>query len=202
MSTWPKYSLTSYTAKQRGEQMAFYHATNLLIYRIDLSLGRNRVDFGKGFYLTDKFGTARDWAIRKVELEGEGTPTVLSYEIDSGLYTLPGMRFAAIPGIEWLEFICSNRRFDSSGSNKKEPRHDHHWVAGPIADDKVVDVVAEYMRDEIAANKAIERLKALPQTYQLSLHTSEALAFVDEGKVFYKQYRNGRWSQNWMARVS
>ena len=50
--------------------MTFYHGTNMLIGEIDLSKSRNRVDFGKGFYLTDKLGTAYIRAIRKVELAG------------------------------------------------------------------------------------------------------------------------------------
>jgi len=87
--------------------LTFYHGTNMLIGEIDLTKSRNRVDFGKGFYLTDKLGTAYNWAIRKVELEGEGTPTVLSYEIDPNIYTLFGLRFANIPEIPWLEFISS-----------------------------------------------------------------------------------------------
>lgn len=184
--------------------MTFYHATNMLIERIDLKKSRNRVDFGKGFYLTDKFGTAREWAIRKVELEGEGVPTVLCYKINPDVYKLDGLRFANTPELEWLEFICSNRTIkhvDSPGTPiQKEPRHDFNWISGPIADDKVVDVVAEYMRGEVTIDVAIRRLRVLPQTYQLSLHTSEALSFVDEDDVLYKQIKKGRWTQNWIKR--
>jgi len=180
--------------------VTFYHGTYTLIERIDLSKSRNRVDFGKGFYLTDTFETARDWSIRKVELEGEGIPTVLSYEINADVFLLPGLRFSSTPDIEWLEFICSNRRFNPLGTNKKEPRHNYNWLAGPIADDKVVDVVAEYMRKEISSEAAIRRLCALPKTYQLSLHTSKAISYVDEVKVYYKQLKKGLWTQNWIRR--
>ena len=169
----------------------------MLIGKLDLQKSRNRVDFGKGFYLTDKFGTARDWAIRKVELEGEGVPTVLCYQLDSDLFKLNGLRYANSPEPDWLEFICSNRRLSS---DHKEPRHDCNWVTGPIADDKVVDVVAEYMRNEISAETAIHRLRVLPQTYQLSLHTTAALDFVDDVNVLYKQLKKGRWTQNWISR--
>ena len=86
--------------------MVFYHATNALIYTIDLSKSRNRLDFGKGFYLINKLGTAYDWAIRKVELEGEGIPTVLSYNINEDLYSILGLKFSNLPNQEWLDFIC------------------------------------------------------------------------------------------------
>ena len=150
--------------------------------------------------MTDKLGTAYDWAIRKVELDGEGVATVFCFEIDPELYTLFGLRFPNTPVIEWLEFICSNRRIDAPDPNVNEPRHDFNWLSGPIADDKVVDVVAEYMRKEITAESAIARLRVLPQTYQVSLHTAEAISFVDESNVTYKQIKNGRWTQAWRKR--
>ncbi|MCL2125872.1 MAG: DUF3990 domain-containing protein [Oscillospiraceae bacterium] len=172
----------------------------MLIGKIDLERSRNRVDFGKGFYITDKLGTAHDWAIRKAELEGGGIPTVIAYEVSSDVYSLSGLRFPNVPEIEWLEFICSNRRMRPPVFVTNEPRHGFDWIAGPIADDKVVDVVAEYMRQEITADAAIVRLRALPHTYQLSLHTQATLAYVDDVNVLYKQLKKGRWTQSWIKR--
>jgi hypothetical protein len=40
-----------------------YHGTYLVIETINLSKCKNRTDFGKGFYLTDKIGTAQIWAL-------------------------------------------------------------------------------------------------------------------------------------------
>ena len=186
--------------RPQGDVMTLYHGTNMMIGKIDLTKSRNRVDFGKGFYMTDKLKTAYDWAIRKVELEGEGVATVFRHEIDPELCKLYGLRFPNTPEIEWLEFICSNRRTDAPCNNANEPRHDFNWLSGPIADDKVVDVVAEYMRKEITAESAIMRLRALPHTYQVSLHTMEAIGFVGESNVMYKQLKNGRWTQAWRGR--
>jgi hypothetical protein len=179
--------------------MKYYHGTNMIINAIDLTKSRNRVDFGKGFYLTDKIGTAQIWAIRKVELEGEGIPTILCYETDSGLYDLYGQRFPDDPNLEWLNFICSNRRNVPPASSLNEPRHAFNWVSGAMADDKIVDVVAEFLRGETTDEEAIRRAKALPKTYQLSLHTALAVSFIDHKNVTYKQLKKGNWSQNWIA---
>ena len=180
--------------------MTFYHGTNKLIGKIDLKRSRNRVDFGKGFYLTDKYGTARDWAIRKVELESEGVPTVIAYDIDPEIFLLYGSRFSYIPELDWLEFICANRRINPPKPDQTEPRHNYNWVAGPIANDKVVDVVAEYMNSETTADEAIKRLKALPHTYQISLRTTAALGYNNDTNVQYKQLKRGGWTQNWIKR--
>jgi len=180
--------------------MKMYHGTYMIIDTIDLTKSRNRVDFGKGFYLTDKVGTAQSWAIRKVELEGEGIPTILCYEINIDLFRLKGQRFPDEPNLEWLDFICSNRRNNPAPSLKFEPRHDFNWVSGAIADDKVVDVVAEYLRGKITSEEAISRAKALPKTYQLSLHTLAAINFIDDINVTYRQLKKGRWLPGWSTR--
>ena len=180
--------------------MKMYHGTYMVVDVIDLGKSRNRVDFGKGFYLSDKIGTAQSWAIRKVELEGEGIPTILCYEINTDLFIIKGQRFPDDPNHEWLDFICSNRRNNPPTSSIIEPRHDFNWVSGAIADDKIADVVAEYLRDEITDEEAIHRARALPKTYQLSLHTSVAISFVDDINVTYKQITKGAWSHNWIKR--
>ena len=179
--------------------MIFYHGTNKKIEMIDLSKCRLRTDFGKGFYLTDKLGTAQGWATRKTLLHG-GTPTVLRYEINNEIDNLPGKLFERIPSSEWLEFICSNRLNNTKNAPAKEPRHNHNWVSGPIANDRIADVVDEYLAGEITIDLAIQRARALPQTYQLSLHTLDAIRFVDEANAYYKQFKNNKWTKNWLRR--
>jgi len=151
-------------------------------------------------FLTDKIGTARNWAIRKVELENEGIPTVIAYEINIDLFMLFGLKFPDTPELDWLEFICANRHINPPNPTMTELRHDYHWVTGPIVNVKVVDVVAEYMKNETNAEEAINRLKALPKTYQISFHTAAALGFVNDANVRYQQLKKGRWTQNWIKR--
>ena len=182
------------------ELMVFYHGTNMIIGKIDLEKSRNRTDFGKGFYLSEKIGTAQGWATSRTELRG-GTPTILSYEINDDVFKLYGKRFEPFPTLEWLEFISLNRQQSSSiKSDKKEPRHDYHWASGSIANDRIADVVDEYLAGDITADEAINRARVLPQTYQLSLHTPNAISLINEDNVVYRQFKNGRWSKKWIKR--
>ena len=109
--------------------MALYHGTNAKIGTIDLNMGREGTDFGKGFYLAGKLDTAYRWAANKVDLSG-GTATVLRYEINNDLFSTYGKRFSDIPDLDWLEFICQNRHRKAKGADKIEPRHDYNWVSG------------------------------------------------------------------------
>jgi len=179
--------------------MMLYHGSHEIIARIDLSKCRSRTDFGKGFYLADKIGTAQAWAARKAELIG-GTPTILRYEIGSDLYRLYGKRFENAPSFDWLDFISTNRHRNADNASKKEPVHDYNWVSGPIADDRIADVVDEYLTGDVSATEAIRRARILPQTYQLSIHTPDAIRAIDDENVGYKQFKNGRWTKDWRER--
>jgi hypothetical protein len=179
--------------------MILYHGTNQRIGKIDLSKGRLRTDFGLGFYLSGKLGTAQEWAISKTLLLG-GTPTVLQYELSDNYKDLQGHRFPEAPSDEWLDFVAFNRRLNLPGNEKKEPRHEHHWVSGPIADDSMNTVVKEYIAGNISKDEAIHRARILPRTFQISLHTAEAIAFVNDYNVSYRHLKNGRWTKNWIKR--
>jgi len=50
--------------------MILYHGSNVVINKIDLSLGNPDKDFGKGFYLTDIKSQAQQMGIRKVRTAG------------------------------------------------------------------------------------------------------------------------------------
>jgi len=177
--------------------MTMYHGTTLVIDPVDFDKSRLRLDFGKGFYLANKQGTAHIWAKNKTIQLNRGIPTILAYTVDNGIYETYGKRFNPTPEEEWLEFICFNRR---RGNKSTEPRHDYNWVSGPIANDKVYNVVDNYMDGVIDISEAIERAQALPQTYQLSLHTPLALNFVNEDEAVYKQFKNNGWSKDWIKR--
>ena len=101
-----------------------------------------------------------------------------------------------MPSVDWLDFVKENRRKDVPDKTLKEPRHDYDFVSGPIANDKVADVIDLYCKDIISAEEAIRRTKALPSVFQLSLHTELAITFVES--VTYSQYINKLWSE-WMT---
>jgi len=173
--------------------MYLYHGTTAKIGAIDFTKCRLRTDFGRGFYMTDKMGTARDWAVGKPSIEVR-VPTVMRYEFNDAIFTdtsVDRQRFNA-PDKAWLDFVKDNRRKESTLMVSKEPRHNYDVVSGPIADDKVVDVVIEYCNSIISAEEAITRIKALPSVIQVSIHTALALSYILS--VSYSQRKSSKWS--------
>ena len=160
--------------------MILYHGTTEVIGDIDLGKCRLRTDFGKGFYMSSKLGTARDWAIGKAGFSG--IPTVIRFRIKDDIFANSALSYKRFdsPTEEWLNFIRDNRRMDIGNSNSPEPRHFYDIVTGPIANDKVADAVDRYCKGKISIEDAIARVKALPSVFQMSFHTALALTYVDQ----------------------
>jgi hypothetical protein len=118
----------------------------------------------------------------------------MRYEIDSTLLEngiLNCLRFDNT-SVEWLDFIRDNRRINAKGDTSLEPRHSFDVVSGPIANDKVADVVDSYCKGRIGAIEAIARTKALPSVFQLRQKKKKALKYIVS--VMYSQRDIKTWS--------
>jgi len=129
----------------------FHHGTNTIIDAIDLALCRSRTDFGKGFYMGNNLGEARKWAIS--QSMATETPIVMRYVLSSGVFNIDDSNLNRLwfssPTVQWLDFVRDNRRLVAPNTPNSEPRHNYDIVYGPIADDKVVDVVDEYIGETL-----------------------------------------------------
>ena len=174
-----------------------YHGTDTVITTVNLNKSRLRTDFGKGFYLSSKLGVARDWAVDKSG--ATKIPIVMRYTIDAAMPNTPELlvlRFDK-PTVEWLDFIRDNRQIKTKPGFSGEPRHNYDIVSGPIANDKVAKIVADYIDGLINADEAIRKTKALPSVFQLSLHSEKALACVVRCE-YQRKTNNGKWTE-WIA---
>jgi len=171
-----------------------YHGTDTIITAVDLDKSRLRTDFGKGFYLSSKLGVARDWAVDKC-----GTtkiPTVMRFTLDTEMFKTPELivlRFNQ-PTVEWLDFIRDNRQIEAIPGFSGDPRHNYDVVSGPIANDKVAKVVADYIDGLISADEAIIRTKALPSVFQTSFHSQKALICIVRCE-YQQKTDNGKWTE-------
>ena len=171
-----------------------YHGTDTIITAVDLDKSRLRTDFGKGFYLSSKHGIALDWAVDKSGVTK--TPIVMRFTIDSAKLDTPELlvlRFDQ-PTVEWLNFIRDNRQIKAIPGFSGEPRHNFDIVSGPIANDKVAKVVADYIDGLIYADEAIRRTKALPSVFQTSLHSEKALICIVHCE-YQQRINNDKWTE-------
>jgi hypothetical protein len=154
--------------------MLVYHGGTSEIHKPLVTVGREGLDFGKGFYLTDLEQQAVLWAGRLADRRGK-KPILNTYDLDIDRVK-SDYRYKLFPkyDIEWLDFIAANRK--GLGAWKQ-----FDIIEGGIADDRVVDTVESYIAGLMSAEMALQRLSHYKPNNQICI-TNQTLA--DDFLVF------------------
>lgn len=144
----------------------FYHGSNTIIQKPDLSKSREDIDFGVGFYLTADYNMAAKWACKKnnsicnrYNLNMEGL-SVHTFELDR----------------EWLDYVIANRN-EEIDKNNKFSKYD--VLIGAIADDRLYNTIEMYESGFIPAFKAIEIMNCMGYGQQIVLKTEKAIGNLE-----------------------
>jgi hypothetical protein len=148
--------------------MKVYHGTTMIVDAPLAGIGRQNLDFGLGFYVTDIEEQAISWATRPVN---GGKPNILNkYELDIENILSAGFRckkFGAYDS-EWLDFVVGNRR---GGTSWKE----YDIVEGGIANDRVFNTIELFDVRLITKDETLERLKYEKPNNQICIIAQQIL---------------------------
>ena len=149
--------------------MILYHGSNTCLERPSLLKILRSLDFGKGFYATDDFELAKEWAQRISRVRAAGEPLVSCYEIqDSDVASLKILRFDT-PDEKWLDFVASNIK------NILE-KTDWDLIVGPAATDKIYETVILYLDGFLDMDSCKKRLLPQKLKNQYAFKTEKALS--------------------------
>lgn len=156
--------------------MILYHASTSVIKYPDIIHSRERLDFGKGFYLTTIREQAEKYAERFLRRGQESYINI--YEIRGDLSGFSQKEFPAYDE-EWLDYVLNCRQ----GKNIEL----YDWTAGGIADDKVFNTIDLYFANIINKEEALRRLMYEKPNYQICISNqkllSECLLFKEAIKL-------------------
>ena len=161
--------------------MKLYHGSTVPVAAPQLSLGRQSLDFGRGFYTSTSAAQADRWSKIKCKREGAVAGYVSVYEFDESALRSKNLTVHTFRGASrsWLAFVIHNRRdLDFS--------HNYDIVRGHVANDRVYACINAFESGFIDFDTVIDRLKTYTLVDQLSFHTETAiqhLHFVSAGKV-------------------
>lgn len=115
--------------------MLVYHGSYIEITKPDISFGRDKLDLGKGFYVTTLREQAEKWGSRKAAQENM-KPIVNVYD-----FCADDLNILHFDGYteQWLDFVVKNRK----GEKTKQL---YDAIYGNIANDDVATIVNDYMR--------------------------------------------------------
>jgi hypothetical protein len=152
-----------------------YHGAPHIVDAPLCHIGRDNLDFGKGFYLTDVREQAIGWATRVANI---GLPQWLNiYELDMDYISVNARcKIFRAYDEEWLRFIVDSR-------NGGHLWQGYDYIEGGIADDRVISTIEDYLNGDISMEYALKRLSEHQPNNQICI-LSQAL--LDESLRFVK----------------
>lgn len=142
--------------------LTVYHGGTVEIATPKVDAGRPNLDFGPGFYVTDIYTQAKDWAI-KIGKDREEVPIVNAYHLRQRdlLSNCRTLIFKAYDK-DWLEFVTQSRLGN-------QPWAGYDYIEGGVADDRVVNTIRLYMSGFISADEALNRMQYYKPNNQICL---------------------------------
>ena len=145
-----------------------YHGGTETIAKPKVDAGRDNLDFGKGFYVTDIRSQAADWAGRMADRR-HTAPLLNVYELDrEAILSHYRCKVFDAYDAEWLDFIVASRLGE-------RPWQPFDYIEGGVADDRVVDTINLYMADLMTKDKALEKLSEHRPNNQMCILSQDIL---------------------------
>jgi len=154
-----------------------YHGATQEIIAPLVSVGRDNLDFGKGFYVTDIRTQAKTWAEIKSRylMDAVGIINEYLFDIDNAIKEFRYKKFEKYDS-EWLHFIVDCR-------DGQQVWKDYDIIEGGVANDRVIDTVEAFKAGQISEEKALGELAKHRPNNQICILKQ---AVVDKYLIFQK----------------
>lgn len=151
--------------------MIVYHGSTVIVEKPQIIKSAGLLDFGRGFYVTERYEQAERWTRVKMRREMKTVGYVSAYEFDmeTSEKELVISRFDAADE-RWLDFVAANRR--GAATSVKTDMH-----IGPVADDNVYATIRLFETGVLDVPETIKRLKTEVLHNQLTFHTDAILNY-------------------------
>ena len=162
---------------------SLFHGSNVMVQNPLVKIGRPKVDFGQGFYMTKLREQAESWAQTIASRTRNGKAFLNRYEYDEPrARELAGSRYKVFAAydMEWLDYVVDCRKGGSL-----QDRYD--VVEGGVANDNVIDMVEDYENGVITAEQALGQLVYKKVNHQICIRSQSiidaCLKFVGAGEL-------------------
>lgn len=165
--------------------ITLYHGSYIEITSPQANKGRQKVDFGQGFYLTRLSEQAEKWSRAIAIRKGPNSQPIVSvFTLDYDKVATNGYRIKVFPeyNLEWLEYVVDCRH-----SGKMQELYD--MVEGGVANDNVIDTVEDYENGRITAEQALGQLRYKQVNHQLCIRNQEV---IDKYLHFQDSYNSNK----------
>lgn len=138
-----------------------YHGATEIVESPLCKVGRDNLDFGKGFYLTDVKEQAVRWAETQ-SYKRKANALLNIYELDrEAILSSSCCKIFTRYDAEWLDFVVANR----NGTTVEE----YDYVEGGVADDRVIDTIKLYVAGLLDVNATLRQLSYYQPNNQICI---------------------------------
>ena len=154
-----------------------YHGAIQEIAAPLVHVGRDNLDFGKGFYVTDIKNQAKTWAEIKSRYLMDAKAYISEYlfDYDNAVKEFIYKKFEKYDK-EWLHFIVDSR-------DGIKVWKDYDIIEGGVANDRVIDTVEAFKAGQISEENALRELAKHQPNNQICILKQEV---VDKYLKFQK----------------
>ena len=151
--------------------IVLFHGSSVIVDKPDLSHGRTKIDFGRGFYTTQDREMACRWA------SGKDNAIISVFEFkDYGDLNIKHFQLDEL----WLHYVAINRGLMYGKIRDKTI----DIAIGPTADDKLFATMNNYFSNAISEEQAIRYLNAANYSEQVVFKTMKALDCLEFTETF------------------
>lgn len=145
-----------------------YHAGTDIVNLPDCKFGRKNLDFGQGFYITDIYDQALNFA-RAKSIDRNLPARINIYLLNKGAM-MKSAKCLVFDKYDdsWLDFIVACRA-------GKDIWKEYDYIEGGVADDRVITTVNLYIQGFIPKEQALTNLKYLKPNNQICILNQELL---------------------------
>jgi len=145
-----------------------FHGSTVEVRTPLVLLGRHNLDFGQGFYVTDRKTQAEGWAVRMATRRlASPVLNIYSFDIEAARTGCHYLKFDAYDKA-WLDFIAASRK-------GRMPWKGYDVVEGGVANDNVIDAVEDYLRGRMSAEAALKELSRHQPNNQICILRQEII---------------------------
>ena len=151
--------------------MQLFHGSDVAVRDPLANVGRKKVDFGQGFYLTSLREQAESWAKTIASRSRNRKPVLGVYEFDEqAARIMVGNRYKSFAkyDMEWLDYVVDCRKGGESQAL-------YDIVEGGVANDNVIDTVEDYENGIITAEQALGQLVYKKVNHQICIRSQAVI---------------------------
>ena len=163
--------------------MQLFHGSDVIVRNPLSKVGRKKVDFGQGFYLTSLRAQAESWARTIASRTRNHKPVLNIYQFDEQVahaMVVNRYKVFAAYDMEWLNYVVDCRKGGEAQSQ-------YDIVEGGVANDNVIDTVEDYENGIITAEQALGQLVYKKVNHQMCIRSQavidSCLTFVESSEL-------------------